>query len=244
MPFASILFLSCSIQETIALLSICMAEIIAFAGPSLPAIPDLTWNALLNQVQLRPPAQEGDILTVIDDRPNTLVLIDGYYFDGRDYTVAAVKPQELTAAINAGIQIIGAASMGAIYAAELNHYGVAGIGQVFEWFQDGTLQGTDELVILHLPEEFGYQHITVALVEVRYALQQLVNDQLISSTSSQALIKTIKELPFTERSLEIILKIVSQHLDEATSELLRISLLSNSVKQADTKLAFQLACNS
>lgn len=220
-----------------------MAQIITFAGPSLPAIPDSTWNSLLNQVQLRPPAQEGDILAAIDNHPHTLVLIDGYYFDGRDHIVAAVKPQELIAAVNAGIRIIGAASMGAIYAAELGQHGVVGVGQVFEWFRDGILQGSDELVILHLPEEFGYQHITVALVEVRYALQQLVNDQLISSTSSQLLIETIKELPFTERSLEIILKIVGKHLDEATSELLRLNLLSNSVKQADTRLAFQLACS-
>ena len=134
--------------------------------------------------------------------------------------------------------------MGAIYAAELNQCGVGGIGQGFEWFRDGILQGTNELIILHLPEEFGYQHITVALVEVRYALQQLLNDQLISSTSSQFLIETIKELPFTERSLETILKIVSKQIDEATSELLWLNLLFNSVKQADTKLAFQLACNS
>ena len=222
----------------------CMSRIIAFAGPSLPATPDTTWNSLLNQIQLRPPAQESDILAVIDEHPHTLVLIDGYYFDGRDHTVAAVKPQELIAAVSAGIRIIGAASMGAIYAAELNQCGVVGIGQGFEWFRDGILQGTNELIILHLPEEFGYQHITVALVEVRYALQQLLNDQLISSTSSQFLIETIKELPFTERSLETILKIVSKQIDEATSELLWLNLLFNSVKQADTKLAFQLACNS
>lgn len=220
-----------------------MAEIIAFAGPSLPEVLDPTWNSLLNRVQLRPPAQEGDILAAIADHPHTLVLIDGYYFDGRDHTVAAVKPQELIAAVDVGIWSIGAASMGAIYAAELHQHGVVGIGQVFEWFRDGILQGTDELVILHLPEEFGYQHITVALVEIRYALQQLVNDQLISSTSSQSLIETIKELPFTERSLETILKLVSKHLDKATSELLRLNLLSNSVKQTDAKLAFQLACN-
>ena len=52
----------------------CMSRIIAFAGPSLPATPDTTWNSLLNQIQLRPPAQESDILAVIDEHPRSLVL--------------------------------------------------------------------------------------------------------------------------------------------------------------------------
>ncbi|MBW4473917.1 MAG: TfuA domain-containing protein [Stenomitos rutilans HA7619-LM2] len=218
-----------------------MAEIIAFAGPSLPAIPDSTWNLLLNQVQLQPPAQEGDILAVIDERPHTLVLIDGYYFDGRDHIVAAVKPQELITAVNAGIRLIGAASIGAIYAAELSQYGVVGVGQVFEWFRNGILRGTDELIILHLPEEFGYQHITVALVEVRYALQQLVNEQFVSAAASQAFIATVKELPFPERSLDVILQLARSYLNESTIKALQLRLTSNSVKQADTKLGLQFA---
>lgn len=221
-----------------------MNKIVVFAGPSLPTNPDLTWEALLERMQIRPPAQEGDILAVIDDRPRTLVLIDSYYFDGCDYTVAAIKPQELISAITAGIQIIGAASMGAIYAAELSQYGVVGVGQVFEWFRDGILQGSNELVILHLPEEFGYQHVTIALVEVRYALQQLVNYRLVSSSSSQSFIQAIKELPFIERSLDIILQLAHSYLNQSMTEALRISLTSSSVKQADTKLALQLACSS
>ncbi len=221
-----------------------MSRIIAFAGPSLPATPDPTWEPLLEQVQIRSPAQDGDIFAAATDKPQTIVLLDGYYFDGHDYTVPAVKPQELLLVLKAGIRIIGGASMGALYAAELNQYGIVGVGQVFEWFRDGIVQGRDQVVVLHLPQEFDYQLITVALVEVRYALQQLVSNQLLSSTDGQFLIQAIKELPFTERRLDLILRLTRDHLNEATSEALRLVLLFNSVKQADAKLALQLACSS
>ena len=220
-----------------------MTKIIAFAGPSLPQSPDLTWKPLLEEVQIRPPAQDGDITAALDEEPQVLVLLDGYYFDGCDHLVPAVKPQELLSALDAGVQIIGAASMGAIYATELNQYGIVGVGQVFEWFRDGILQGNDELIILHLPQEFGYQGITVAVVEVRYALQQLVGDRVLSSTDAQLLIEAIKAQPFTERSLDVILQLACSLLDKTTSELLRLALASNSVKRSDAKLALQLACS-
>lgn len=192
-------------------------------------------------MQIQPPAQDGDITAVLDKEPQVLVLLDGYYFDGCDNLVPVVKPQELLSALDAGAQIIGAASMGAIYAAELNQYGIVGVGQVFEWFRDGILQGNDELIILHLPQEFGYQAITVAVAEVRYALQHLVGDRMISSTDAQFLIQAIKAQPFTERSLDVILQLARSILAETTSELLRLALTSNSVKQSDAKLALQLA---
>ncbi|MBD2020223.1 hypothetical protein H6F43_08495 [Leptolyngbya sp. FACHB-36] len=219
-----------------------MTRIITFAGPSLPKSPDLSWKLLLEQVQIRPPAQDGDVTAALDEKPEVLVLLDGYYFDGRDHLVPAVKPQELLLALNAGVQIIGAASMGAAYAAELSQFGVVGVGQVFDWFRAGILQGNDELIILHLPQEFGYQGITVAVVEVRYALQQLVGDRVLSSTNAQLLIQAIKAQPFTERSLDVILQLACSILDKTTSELLRLALASNSVKHSDAKLALQLAC--
>ena len=221
-----------------------MTRIIAFAGPSLPAPPDSTWEPLLEQVQIRAPAQDGDIFTAARDQPQTIVLLDGYYFDGHDYTTPSVKPQELLLVLDTGIRIIGAASMGALYAAELNQYSVVGVGQVFEWFRDGIIQGRDEVVVLHLPQEFDYQLLTVALVEVRYALQQLVSNQLLSFTDGQSLIQAIKKLPFTERSLDLILQLTRERLNEAASEALRLVLISNSVKQADAKIALQFACSS
>lgn len=218
-----------------------MTDIIMFGGPSLPSAPNKTWKQLLEKVQIWPPAQQGDVLAAIDENPNTLVILDGYYFDGYDYTVPSVTHKELLYALNAGIRIIGAASMGALYAAELNQYGLLGVGQVFEWFRDGILKGNDEVVVLHLPQEFGYKLITVALVEVRYALNQLARDRYLSLADSESLIQAIKQLPFTERNLELILRLTHNMLGEELRDALNHGLISNSIKQSDAKLALQLA---
>ncbi len=88
---------------------------------------------------------------------------------------------------------------------------------------------------------FGYEPITVAVVEVRYALQQLTDKGYVSLADSEALVQAIKELPFTERSLDVILKLVRDHLNEEISEALHHALRSDSVKKSDARLALQFA---
>lgn len=230
----------CSLLATLV---IYMADTIVFAGASLPSVPNQTWEELLEKVQVWPPAQQGDVFAAIDKKPKTIVLLDGYYFDGCDYTIPALKHEELIYALDTGIHIIGAASMGALYAADLLQYGMHGIGQVFEWFRDGVVKGKDEVVVLHLPQEFGYKLITVALVEVRYALKHLVRDGYLSLADSESLIQVIKELPFTERCLELILQLTHSQLGEETRDALHRLLISSSIKQSDAMLALHSASN-
>lgn len=210
----------------------------------MPSSPNQTRKPLLEKVQIRPPAQQGDVLVAVEGKPKTLVLLDGYYSDGSDYTPPALTNEELLYALDAGINIIGAASLGALYAAELAEYGMHGVGQVFEWFRDGVLKGKDEVVVLHLPQEFGYQLMTVALVEVRYALSQLIHEGNLSTADSESLIQAIKLLPFTERSLELILQLTHHLLGEDLRNALHRTLSSNSIKQSDAKLALQFASSN
>ena len=148
--------------------------VVAFAGPSLhrelagAGGPD--WSALERRVELRPPARRGDLLAAAAEGPDVLVLLDGYYC-----TVPAVLHKEVLYALAAGIRVLGAASMGALRAAELAPFGMEGIGRVFEWYRDGVLDGDDEVAVRHLPGSHGYLPLTVALVEVRSAVAELVD---------------------------------------------------------------------
>ena len=69
----------------------------------------------------------GDVLAALAGPAAALVLIDGYYF-----TVPAVTHKELLYALDAGVRVIGAASLGALRAAELAPLGMTGVGRVFE----------------------------------------------------------------------------------------------------------------
>ena len=84
---------------------------VVFLGPTLPAAQA---EAILDALYL-PPAEQGSVVrTVRDFSPSAIVLIDGAF--GK---VPAVRHKEILWALACGIPVLGAASMGAIRAAEL-----------------------------------------------------------------------------------------------------------------------------
>lgn len=213
-----------------------MAEIVVFAGPALPRSPDSGWTALLGACELCPPARRGDVLAALAVHPHTLVLLDGYYF-----TVPSVTHKELLYALDAGVRVIGAASLGALRAAELAPLGMIGVGTVFEQYQAGLLDGDDEVALLHAPAEHGYRPVTVALVEVRHALGRLVEAGAVTAEAAQRLIADLKDLSFLDRHPARVAELARLHLGEPAAGELARALATESVKQNDARLALELA---
>ena len=132
---------------------------IIFAGPSIAGLE------IPPRIEIRPPAQQGDIYLATLKRPSVIGLIDGY-FEG----VPSVWHKEILWAMTQGIAVLGASSMGALRSAELEAYGMVGIGAVFEAYQTETLQDDDEVALLHGPQEVGYPALSLAMVNVRATL--------------------------------------------------------------------------
>ena len=213
-----------------------MADVVVFAGPCLPRDPDERWRGLLARVDLRPPAQRGDVLQAMTTRPATIVLLDGYYF-----SVPAVTHKELLYAMAAGVRVIGAASMGALRAVEMRTHGMIGMGRVFEWFRDGILDGDDEVAILHAPAEYGYVAGTVALVEVRAAFERMVTRGEVHAMDADRVIQAIKALPFSDRMPERVLAAARVVLEERETLALEAALSSWSIKTSDALVAIEEA---
>lgn len=213
-----------------------MPKVIVFAGPCLPSTRDAVWDRLLASVELWPPAQRGDVLAALAQGPETIVLLDGYY-----YTVPAVTHKELLYALDAGVRVIGASSMGALRAAELESSGMVGVGKIFEAFRNGELDGDDEVAILHLPEQLGYRPTTVALVELRHALGIQEREGSVSGVQAEQLIFEVKQLPFTERTLSRMVVRARELAGDEASERLRDMLAGDGLKTDDARLALQLA---
>src|SRR5215207_9624276 len=136
---------------------------IVFSGPSLPLSavpqrPDLEW---------RPPLRQGDLRRAAMEGPDVLGVVDGYF-----ETSPTVWHEEILFALDRGIAVYGAASIGALRAAELRTYGMIGVGRIFEWFRDGTLKDDDEVALLHGPPELGFLPLTEAMVNVRATVQE------------------------------------------------------------------------
>jgi hypothetical protein len=141
-----------------------MKPTVVFVGPTLAAAEV---RARLPGAIVRPPAAVGEILdlALARARPARIALIDGY-FEG----MAAVWHKELLLALERGIAVFGAASMGALRAAELARFGMIGTGAIYRAFARGELVADDEVAVAHLPAEQGYRAVSDALVNIRFAL--------------------------------------------------------------------------
>lgn len=133
---------------------------LVFVGPTLPAAEVAR---ILPGAEIRPPVAVGDVLALLRRRGlRRLAIIDGYF-----ERMAAVWHKELLLALERGIEVWGAASMGALRAAELAPFGMRGVGTIFRAFARGILVADDEVAVAHLPAEAGYRAVSDALVNLR-----------------------------------------------------------------------------
>jgi hypothetical protein len=174
-----------------------------FAGPSLAAaaLPEaLTGGG--REVVLLPPARQGDVLALCASAspPAVIGLVDGFF-----YQRLAVHFKELLLALEQGIRVLGAASMGALRACELEPFGMRGIGEVFRLYQRRRIDGDDEVAVLHGDASTGFVPLTDALVNMRHTFAQAAAAGVISRRTQGRLVAEAKRLHFTERRYPAVL---------------------------------------
>lgn len=171
---------------------------ILFAGPSTYGLAADAWQAA--GVELHPPVRRGDVQRWVDstEGPGVLLICDGAF-----QNVPAVSHAELCAALDAGWQVWGVSSIGAIRAHEMRAEGMRGFGEVYAMFSRFDDFTDDELCLLHFPEEPWFP-VSEALVNVRHALTCQGPALRIGMTSAQRLIDALRGLWFGDRTLERI----------------------------------------
>lgn len=167
-----------------------------FLGPSLRK--DRA-SALLD-AHYYPPAAKGDIYRIMASGVKTIILIDGVF-----HTTPSVWQRELFDAMEQGIHVLGASSMGALRAAELHQFGMIGSGTIFEWYRDGIIDGDDEVALWHGPEEYDFRPLSEPLVNIRYTLLRAVEDHCLTPEQAQELIAYAKRLYYPQRSYRQLL---------------------------------------
>lgn len=165
-----------------------------YLGPTLPISAA---KKILPNAYYHPPIQCGDLIRLLRLKPNRLVIIDGIY-----ETIPTVWHKEIMLALDTGIEVIGAASMGALRAAELSPFGMLGIGSIFEDFLANKLQDDDEVAVLHHHHDQQYTPINDAMVNIRATLTRAYHENLISSDVKNSLIAQCKQQFYPYRSLK------------------------------------------
>ena len=161
---------------------------IVFVGPTLREVA-------LPGAEVRPPAGVGDVLRASRERIARIAIIDGYF-----ERMAAVWHKEILIALERGIEVWGAASMGALRAAELDGFGMRGVGAIYRAFKRGELTCDDEVAVAHLPGEVGYRAVSDALVNLRDGLARATRAGVITARTRDVLIELARQPFYRERS--------------------------------------------
>ena len=178
--------------------------IIVFVGPTLP---QARVHSLLEgrPSLVLPPAAQGDVYRALRRKPTTIALIDGYFGEA-----PTVWHKELLWALHEGINVFGAASMGALRAAELEPFGMVGVGAVFEAYRDGRLVDDDEVALCHGPAELGYVALSDPMVNLRASFAAAQTAGVIASTTYEAALRIGRAIHYPKRTYDEVLRHLSE----------------------------------
>lgn len=179
-----------------------MPEAVVFAGPSAVGLSP----RLRQGIELRPPASRGSVDRLLQQRgpgPHpVIVLADGIFgFE------PAVSHAELCRAQDAGWQVWGCSSMGAIRAWEMRHEGMRGHGWVYAQFAAHADFTDDEMALLHLPAP-PWDAFSEPLVNLRHALKERGEALGIGLRTQRRLIDWLQALWFGERTTALTLDLL------------------------------------
>ena len=168
------------------------SQVIVFLGPTLSH--DDARDVL--DAEYRPPAAHGDVLRAALRRPRAIGLVDGVF-----ERMPAVWHKEILFALSEGVHVYGAASMGALRAAELDAFGMRGVGTVFRAYAEGVLEDDDEVAVAHAGAEDGFRALSDAMVDVRATLAAALAAGVVCEETAEALVERIKATFYAERAL-------------------------------------------
>lgn len=205
------------------------ARIVVTAGPTI-GTQDI--HAVIPHAQVVPPISFGDALRYGLRRGDTLLIVDGLFFQS-----ASVRHKELLTLMDDGVRVVGSSSMGALRAAELHPFGMEGYGWVFEGYRDGIIDADDEVGMVHGDPDDGYPVFVDALVNIRQTVTQAVKSGVLPSATGDQLIETARRTPFTQRTWNRLLE--SAGVPESASLARQLKTMRIDIKHADAVLALR-----
>lgn len=168
-------------------------SLVVFVGPSLDHHEArlIAPNAIL-----LPPVCQGDLLSACEKyRPAVVVIIDGEFGQS-----LSVWHKEVLFVLDQGVRVFGASSMGALRAAELERFGMEGVGEVFRHFAGGFLTADEDVALLHASAEDDWRPLTIPLVNVLFTSRALRSSGTLDAAACDAIERAASDLHFSERS--------------------------------------------
>lgn len=201
-------------------------RVCVFAGPSLPVQDRIVKDGLV----YLPPASRGDV-----DRASreydAMFLIDGVFHQD-----LAPSPKEVLAACRR-TAVFGAASLGALRAAECWPFGMTPLGIVARWYICEIIDGDDEVAVLMHPQN----HIALSIpsVSVRYVAWLARKRCILTRTQEAWWTHAARtQIFYADRTWDSALALAPRASQAALREL---AMAHGDVKRLDAKFAMRRA---
>jgi hypothetical protein len=170
-----------------------MQKIIVFLGPSL----DQAAAERILSAHYLPPARRGDLLAAAEKGATIIGLVDGVF-----HQESAVAHREILAAIKKGVRVVGASSMGALRAAEMDTLGMVGVGEIYRMYKSGDLESDDEVALVFDPSS-GLA-LSEPLINIRFTLKRAMREGIITLAEHDLLLASARSLFYPKRTYRAV----------------------------------------
>lgn len=197
-----------------------MSSVVVFSGPTLRPEDRAQFSEFTHQ----PPVIQGDVLRLVREPPRACLIIDGYFGDRM-----SVLHKEILEVLSCGTEVFGAASMGALRAAELSDFGMVGLGTVYRAYAAEEIIEDDAVAVAHGPARAGYPPCSIALVDIQATIESLVRRKRMPEIVAASMMDAARGLYFAERTWDVLAARISA--DETAARRLAIDLASSHVQR-------------
>jgi TfuA protein len=184
-----------------------MPRIIVFLGPSL----DLAAAQSILAADYRPPAKRGDLLRAAEEGAGIIGLIDGVF-----HQESAVAHREILAAVKKGVRVVGASSMGALRAAEMDTLGMAGVGEIYRMYKSGELIADDEVALVFDP--VTGMSLSEPLINIRFTLKRAQNEGILNGPEHDLLLAAARAVFYPQRTYRSVVAKAGDAISAMTKE--------------------------
>ena len=188
-----------------------MNKPIIFLGPSLGHEK----ARKILEAEYRPPAKKGDFLRLAGSGSsvNIVGLVDGLFL--QDYPPTPIEVYQLV--IKKNTLLVGAASLGALRAVELEKFGMIGIGKIFELYKKGKIHADDEVAVTFAEDKQTLQ--SEAMIDIRFNLFVAQRKGVIDEVTKRAIAKVAKSIYFPYRNYDDIIEQTTKLYPKLTNHL-------------------------
>lgn len=205
---------------------------VLFAGPSIAAL------SLPRELELRPPAICGDLAALAADPPAAVGLVDGHFG-----IAPSVWHKEILDLLAREVRVLGAASIGAIRAAELADAGMEGVGAIYDAYCSGAIARDDAVMLLQAPADYGFAPLTLPLVDAEHVLLEAACE----AKEQRMMQRIVRTMPYQARTWQRCLDVYFERTGTRFPVGLTALSCAPSLKQQDAALLVEglreAACN-